>query len=354
MAAPIRVVIIDDSALVRDILGKGLSADPRIEIVGAAGDPFAARDCILRTRPDVLTLDIEMPRMDGVEFLRRLMPHVPIPTVVCSSLTVRGGRTSLDALDAGAVDIVTKPTSNLARGLNGMLNELRTKVKIAATCDVSHWKHRKRDVRPSKLSPKLLAGSTDKVIAIGASTGGTAAISTVIQGLPVTTPGVIVVQHMPANYTRMFADRLNQQCDMTVKEAESGDRIMQGRVLIAPGGLQMRIRRSGGHYLVTCQEGELVNGHAPSVDVLFASVAEYAGPNAVGVILTGMGADGAKGLLKMRLRGAPTLGQNETTCVVYGMPNAANRIGAVENEYPIDEMAESILNRVVAMADVAR
>ncbi len=342
MKKKIRVLIVDDSALVRGILEKGLSLDPGIEIVGTAADPFIARDKILELKPDVLTLDVEMPRMDGVEFLHRLMPNFPIPTIICSSLTPKGGHITLDALSAGAVDVVTKPEADVSRGLTSMLGELRTKIKIASTSNVSHWKHKKTNgVKVS--TKKVLKGSTDKVIAIGASTGGTEAIAQVITQLPVTTPGVVIVQHMPEKFTKMFADRLNQNSMMTVKEACDGDRIMQGTVLIAPGGFHMKVKRSGGIYQVICGQGEKVNGHCPSVEVLFNSVAEYVGVNAVGIILTGMGGDGAKGMLNMRQAGAKTIGQDERSCVVYGMPKVAYEIGAVEKQISIDEIADATI-----------
>ena len=266
----IRVLIVDDSSLVRNILQEGLNQDPAIEVVGVAPDPYIARDKIVELRPDVMTLDVEMPRMDGVEFLRRLMPQYPIPVLMVSSLTQRGKQITIEALEAGAVDFVSKPTSDLARGLQGMMLELRTKVKIAATANVSHWKNR-RLLLPSErtlATNKSLAESTDKVIVIGASTGGTEAITNVISRFPVTMPGIVIVQHMPAGFTRMFADRLNGLCQMTVKEAESGDRIMPGRILIAPGEKQLKISRSGGIYKVSCLEGDKVCGHCPSVEVM--------------------------------------------------------------------------------------
>ena len=341
----IRVLVIDDSSLVRNILSSGLNKDPGIEVVGSAPDPFIARDKIVELKPDVLTLDVEMPRMDGVEFLRRFMPQYPLPVVMVSSLTQRGKQITIEALEAGAVDFVSKPTADLASGLEGMITELCTKVKIASTANVSHWKN-KRALLPSQrelTAPKALAESTDKVIAIGASTGGTEAIKNVISRLPSMTPGIVIVQHMPAGFTTMFADRLNSTCAMLVKEAETGDRVMAGRVLIAPGEKQLKITRSGGFYKVHCQPGEKVSGHCPSVDVMMKSVADHVGKNAIGVMLTGMGADGANSMAEMRQAGARTMAQDEKSCVVFGMPNEAFKRGGAERLVPLDNIASEIL-----------
>lgn len=344
----IRVLIIDDSALVRDILTKGLSADPNIEVVGAAPDVFVGRDMIVERKPDVLTLDIEMPRMDGIEFLQRLMPQFPIPIVVVSSLTQRGKEVTMQALESGAVDFVPKPISDVARGLKEMMIELRTKIKIASTANVSHWKGKKYEkIQKAKyIGSKALAESTDKVIAIGASTGGTEAIRKVIENLPPTMPGIVIVQHMPAGFTKTFSDRLNEISMMQVKEAESGDRVLSGRVLIAPGDYHMKVIRSGGQYQVVCQSGDKVNGHRPSVDVLMHSVAEHVGSNAYGVILTGMGNDGAQGLKAMKDAGAKTIGQDQQSSVVYGMPNVAYQLGAVDKQLPIDKISDGLINLI--------
>jgi two-component system, chemotaxis family, protein-glutamate methylesterase/glutaminase len=362
MSKKIRVLIVDDSALVRDILSQGLSADPNIEVVGTAPDPFVARDKIVELRPDVLTLDVEMPRMDGVEFLRRLMPQYPIPVVMVSSLTQRGKEITMQALEAGAVDFVAKPTSNVAQGLQGMMLELRTKVKIASTANVSHWKAKREELFtgmrsgaaapttaagvPPSTKAKSLSESTDKVIAIGASTGGTEAIRRLIKEFPATTPGMVIVQHMPAGFTKTFADRLNDECAMEVKEAQAGDRVVTGRVLVAPGDMHLKVVRSGGRYEIVLSQEDKVNGHRPSVDVMMKSVAEYAGANACGVILTGMGNDGAQGLKAMRDAGAKTIGQDEATSVVFGMPKVAQEIGAVQTVLPLDKIASAILQAV--------
>lgn len=347
MAKPIRVIVVDDSALVRGILVQGLNMDPAIEVVAAAPDPYIARDQIIKHRPDVLTLDVEMPRMDGVAFLRRLMPQYPLPVVMVSALTQRGKQITLDALEAGAVDFVSKPTTDVARGLNNMLMELRTKVKIASTANVSHWKSKR--AAPSAratLASSALAESTDKVIAIGASTGGTEAIKNVVVPLPAACPGVVIVQHMPAGFTRMYAERLNTLCAMEVKEAETGDRVMPGRILLAPGDYHMTVLRSGGIYRVDCRSGEKVCGHRPSVEVMMKSVAKNVGANAIGVMLTGMGSDGAGGMLAMHEAGARTLAQDEASSVVFGMPKVAFERGGAEKLVPLQKMAGEVLTLV--------
>lgn len=345
----IRVLIIDDSALVRDILSKGLSADPGIEVVGTAPDVYIGRDLIVKLKPDVLTLDIEMPKMDGIEFLKRLMPQYPLPIVVVSSLTQRGKAITIQALESGAVDFVPKPATDVARGLNDMMMELRTKVKIASTANVAHWKNKRIEdsiAKKDAAGSSALSESTDKVIAIGASTGGTEAIRKVIEGLPPSTPGIVIVQHMPKGFTKTFADRLNELSMMQVKEAEDGDRIITGRVLIAPGDFHMKVVRFGGQYKVALNQDDKVNGHRPSADVLMFSVAQHVGANAFGVILTGMGNDGAQGLKAMREAGAATIGQNEASCVVYGMPKVAWDIGAVEQQMHLDDISNGLMKLV--------
>ena len=345
MDKKIRVLVVDDSALVRQLLTQGLALDPQIEVVGAAADPYIARDKIVKLNPDVLTLDVEMPKMDGVEFLRRLMPQYPLPVLMVSALTQRGKRITLEALEAGAVDFVTKPSMDVARGLNVMLAELRAKVKAVSKANVSGWKREKR-ARP-KTTPEMnraLAESTDKVIAIGASTGGTEAIRHIVTQLPSMTPGVVIVQHMPPGFTRMFAERLNEQCQMSVKEAENGDRVMAGRILVAPGDYHMTVRRFGGEYRVDCTDGEKVCGHRPSVEVLFNSVAKNVGSNALGVILTGMGHDGAKGMVAMRQIGGRTIAQDEETSVVFGMPKVAHQLGGAECLMPLQSIAQKVIS----------
>lgn len=344
MSKVIRVLIVDDSALVREILATGLGSDPGIEVVGTATDPFNAKDKILKLRPDVMTLDVEMPKMDGVEFLHQLMPQFPLPVVMVSALTERGQRITLEALEYGAVDFVTKPKSDVANGLQAMMQQLINKVKIASTANVSHWKNgpKRPAVKPRPTRP--LASSTNQMIVIGASTGGTEAIKDVITRFPVNAPGVVIVQHMPAGFTKLFAERMNDLCAMEVREAADGDSIIPGRILIAPGEKQMKVIRSGGSYKVSCKEDSKVNGHRPSVEVLMNSAAGALGKHAVGVMLTGMGGDGAKGLLAMREAGARTLAQDEASCVVFGMPRVAWEIGAAERLVPLNKISNMVLN----------
>ncbi len=352
----VRVLVVDDSAMVREILEKGLSADPDIEVVGKASDVYAARDKIVFLKPDVLTLDVEMPRMDGVEFLRRLMPQYPLPVLMVSSMTKEGGRITMEALQAGAVDFVQKPQANVADGLRSMLAELREKVKAVAQVDVSKWRNLDLDRESLRArnaaarSTSVLSGSTDKVIAIGASTGGTVALHSIIESFPPDMPGTVIVQHMPPVFTKMFAEALDKQSAVEVREARDGDRVIRGQVLIAPGDYHMRVRRSGGVYRVECRHGEKVNGHCPSVDVLFDSVATEVGDNAVGVILTGMGKDGAEGMLNMRRARARCLAQDEASSVVYGMPKEAYECGGAEKLVGLGSMTDEIIKCLRGMA----
>lgn len=343
------MLVIDDSALARKILTDGLSSDPEIEVIGSAPDVYVARDKIVFQHPDVLTLDVEMPRMDGVEFLRRLMPQYPLPVIMVSALTAPGARVTLDALDYGAIDFVLKPTTSFGHNLHQMLDELIAKVKMASTVDVSGWKSEKKRRRRGPEPAAVLTGSTDKVIGIGASTGGTVALTRMIEEFPADMPGTVIVQHMPPKFTMMFAEKLNSIAKVEVKEAEDKDRILTGRVLIAPGGSHLSVVRSGGRYIVRVRDGEKVNGHAPSVDVLFHSLADQVGSNAVGVILTGMGRDGADGLLAMKRNGARTLAQDERTSVVFGMPKEAYVCGGAEELLPIDDIASGVIRRLREM-----
>lgn len=348
MKKTIRVLIVDDSALVRTILFDGLSEDPGIEVVGTAPDAYIARDKIVKLNPDVITLDVEMPGMDGVEFLRHLMPQYPKPVIMVSSLTQKGKRITIEALEAGAVDFVSKPTASVADGISALLLELKTKIKIASIANVSHWKKDRNHIREKKgiIKSSALSESTDKIIAIGASTGGTEAIKRVVTRFPPNIPGIVIVQHMPAGFTTKFAEHLNELCYMEVKEAETGDRIMNGRVLVAPGNYHMTVVRSGGIYKVNCEKGELVNGHCPSVDVLMDSVAKSAGANAVGVLLTGMGRDGAAGMLAMRKAGARNIVQDEESSVIFGMPKEAYVIGGAEKLVSLVDIAPEIIKMV--------
>ncbi|UYO63822.1 chemotaxis response regulator protein-glutamate methylesterase [Acetobacterium wieringae] len=332
----IKVLIVDDSLVFRESLSREISKDPDIEVVGTATDPYMARDLIIKLKPDVLTLDVEMPKMNGIEFLKKLMPQYPLPVIVVSSVS----KNVLDALDAGAVEFVTKPNVTRPGGMASFVNELIIKIKIASTAKVGN---RKSDYTPSRPVTNQGIDTMSKIIAIGASTGGTDAIHTVISGLPRDMPPIIIVQHMPPVFTKLYAERLNNTCELEVKEAEDGDALRPGRVLIAPGNFQMRLAKRGTGYIVKCTQEEKVSGHCPSVDVLFDSVAAVAGKQSVGVILTGMGRDGANGLLKMKKTGAYTIGQDEKSSVVYGMPMVAYNIGAVDKQLPLDRIADEII-----------
>ncbi len=340
----LRVLVVDDSALVRQILTDILSRDSTLEVVGSAAEPYAAWEQIQRLKPDVITLDVEMPRMDGLTFLDKLMRARPLPVLMVSSLTEQGCETTLRALELGAVDFVSKPKVDVARGTSVLGDELVAKVKAAGQARV---RVPKRDGRPAANSPALARPisfrGTYRILAIGASTGGTEALRDVLCALPPDSPGVVIVQHMPERYTRAFADRLNGLTRIRVSEAKDGDRVLPGHALIAPGNFHMLLARSGADYYVRISSADPVNRHRPSVDVLFQSCAEVAGPNTVGVILTGMGDDGARGLLAMRSAGARTIAQNEATCVVFGMPKEAIALGAAEFIEPLSQVAPSAL-----------
>jgi two-component system chemotaxis response regulator CheB len=339
----VRVLIVDDSAVVRKIFTSELSRDPDIEVVGTAPDPFIARDKIVKLKPDVLTLDVEMPRMDGITFLRKLMKHFPIPTVVVSSLTQKGGELAMEALDAGAVEVMCKPGASYSVG--DMSVELIGKIKAASHVKLlkSIESSKSALAKPKKLS---MSKTTNKVVAIGASTGGTQALADVLKVLPANTAGTVIVQHMPENFTRSFANRLNDICDMEVSEARDGDSVTPGRALIAPGNYHMMLNRSGARYYVKVKNGPLVNRHRPSVGVLFQSVAKFAGANAVGVMLTGMGNDGAEGMLQMKQNGAITIAQDEKSCVVFGMPKEAIKLGCVDKIEPLHNIPSQILANI--------
>lgn len=332
----IRVLVVDDSPLFREILSRGLSTDDELEVVDTAKDPYDARDKILKHKPDVMTCDIQMPRMDGIEFIRQLLPQYSLPVIVVSTIS----SAVFDAMNAGAVDFLTKPATVSPDGVKKFIFELIHKVKVASTAKVVKSAEAEIDKAKNYHDEAI----SDKIIAIGASTGGTEAISQVINALPQNMPGIVIVQHIPPVFSRMFAQRIDSTSALSVKEADNGDYLEPGKVLIAPGDKHMRIKKIAGKYRVECFEGEKVNGHCPSVDVLFESVARVAGPNAVGVILTGMGHDGAKGLLEMRRRGARTIGQDEASSVVYGMPKVAYEIGAVEKQAPLSDIARTLLS----------
>ncbi len=352
MTQPIRVLIVDDSALVRDILSVGLSRDKDIEVVGTAADPFEAGEKIPVLKPDVMTLDVEMPRMNGLEFLRRLMPQYPLPVVMVSALTEKGKQLTMDALALGAVDFVAKPKADLAQGMEILLSELIMKIKIAANAKLLRFKTRpdsdtnvvenvqSRNRGAVEGTPRL----SQQVIIIGASTGGTEAVREVVTRFPAETPAVLVVQHMPGGFTRLFANRLGSETVMKSKEAEDGDQLLVGRILVAPGGKQTRVRKDpGGGFAVTVSDEPPINGHAPSVDAAMFSAAKTVGRDTIGVILTGMGADGADALKALRDAGARCLAQDEATSVVFGMPNEAFKRGGAERFVPIGDMAKSIL-----------
>lgn len=324
MGKKIRVLVVDDSRMFREVIGRGISSDPLIEVAAAAGDPFEARDKILLFHPDVITCDVEMPGMNGIEFIRRLLPQYSVPVIMVSSVS----EAVFDAMNAGAVDFVVKPDIQSPRGVETFILELAAKIKTASVARV-----RLRDEGNGKDEPiGNLAHDPDRIIAIGASTGGTEAICSILKAFPPTIPGIVIVQHIPPVFSRMFAERLDNQTRLQVKEARTGDLVGQGKVFIAPGDRHMKIKRLGGGYKVECFEGDRVNGHCPSADVLFESVAKEAGSHAVGIILTGMGYDGARGLMAMRRKGARTLGQDEQSSVVYGMPKVAFDLGAVEKQ----------------------
>ena len=341
----IRVLIIDDSAVVRGMLTEALSKDPHIEVVGSAADPYIAREKIAKLKPDVLTLDVEMPRMDGITFLQKLMAARPMPVVMVSSLTQKGADTTMAAMDAGAIEIVAKPVVDVRKGLGDMTTEIIDKVKAAAQVKMGDYKKRldeRAKSRPKALSQAMIK-TTEKIVAIGASTGGTEALKDVITRMPVNFPGTVIVQHMPEGFTKAFSDRLNGISAMNVAEAKDGDSIIPGRVLIAPGHSHMKVKRSGARYFVDVKPGPLVLRHRPSVEVLFTSVAKYAGANAVGVMLTGMGGDGAGGMLAMKKAGAFNIAQDEKSCVVFGMPKEAIRLGGVDKVVPLSQVPEAIL-----------
>ncbi len=349
MSAPkIHVLIVDDSALVRQTLAEVLSSDPGIEVIATASDPFVAAERIREQVPDVITLDIEMPRMDGLTFLQKIMAQHPIPVVICSSLAEEGAQSALKALEYGAVEIIAKPRVGSKQFLEESRVMLCQAVKAAAAARV-------RPRASHTVEPKLTADSvlsrstgamietTEKVVAIGASTGGTEALKVLLEALPADTAGIVIVQHMPEMFTRAFAARLDGLCQISVKEAEPNDTVLRGRALIAPGNHHMLLKRSGARYYVDIKEGPLVCRHRPSVDVLFRSAARYAGQNAVGVILTGMGDDGANGMLEMKQAGAVTIAQDEKTCVVFGMPHEAIKREAVDRVLPLEVIAGAIL-----------
>jgi len=340
----LKVLIVDDSAIVRKIFTEVISRQPDLEVAGTAPDPYVARDKIVQNRPDVITLDLEMPRMDGLTFLKKIMHYYPLPVIIVSSLTPRGSKMALQALELGAVEVLAKPDGAFSVGELGV--ELVEKIRTAAHVRFTPRKPSESPSSATRLAP--LAQTTDKIIAIGASTGGTEAIKKVLLRLPANTPGVLIVQHMPPKFTTAFAERLNQQCAMEVKEAQDGDSVTTGRVLLAPGNYHMLLKRSGARYFVQVKNGPPVHHQCPSVDVLFNSAAASGGANVIGVILTGMGADGAEGMAAMKERGAYNIAQDEASCVVFGMPKEAIKKGAIHKVLPLTRIPEEIRRVLIA------
>lgn len=361
MNRKVKVLIVDDSASVRQTLSEIMSADSRIEVLGTAADPFAAARRISQQIPDVITLDVRMPKMDGITFLRKIMAQRPIPVVMCSSFTEEGSPPMIEAMDAGAVDIIAKPNVDTRQQLQEAGIRICDTVVAAASARLRLPPGAARNARPHIPEKKLTADvimpppvgtrakvrPTDRVVCIGASTGGTEALSHLLQRLPADTPGIVIVQHMPEHFTLAFANRLDSFCTVEVKEAEDGDPVRPGRVLIAPGNRHMLLQRTGSSYRVCLRDGPLVTRHRPSVDVLFRSAAQYAGPNALGILMTGMGDDGARGLLEMRQSGSSTIAQDEASCVVFGMPKEAIALGAAERILPLDSLAREIIKSAV-------
>jgi len=360
MSNKIKVLIVDDSAVVRQTLSSILSSDPEIEVIGVAADPYFAANKIAHDVPDVITLDIEMPRMDGLTFLRKIMTQHPIPVVIISSLTEKGTETGIRALEYGAVEIITKPKLGTKEFIEESEFRLKYAVKAAAQAKLQRKKKSiRRTQAPVDVKPKLTADAilpksptktsmiktTEKVVVVGASTGGTEALREFLESMPSDSPGIVIVQHMPEHFTRSFAERLNQLCSITVKEAENNDTVIRGRALIAPGNFHLLLKRSGARYYVEVNDGPLVNRHRPSVDVLFRSTAKFAGNNAIGVIMTGMGDDGAKGLLEMHDAGAYTIAQDEASCVVFGMPKEAIKLKAADEILALPKIADRVLKK---------
>jgi two-component system, chemotaxis family, protein-glutamate methylesterase/glutaminase len=355
MTKKIKVLIVDDSAIVRQTLSNILSSDPDIEVMGTATDPFFAAKKMQQEAPDVITLDVEMPRMDGLTFLKKLMSQHPIPVVIISSLTAKGTETGMKALEYGAVEIITKPQMDTKKFIEESRIRLCDAVKAAAMAKI---RRRTLSVNEVTVQPKYSADAilpkitpadssmiktTELVVAVGASTGGTDALRIFLEALPLDCPGIVIVQHMPEHFTKSFANRLNEICAITVKEAENNDTVIRGRALIAPGNHHMLLKRSGAKYFVEIKDGPLVNRHRPSVDVLFRSTARYAGRNSIGIIMTGMGDDGARGLLEMKDAGSYNIAQDEKSCVVFGMPNEAIKLNAAEKILPLDQIAQHML-----------
>ena len=338
----IKVFIVDDSAIVRKIFSEEISKESDMEVIGTAPDPFVARDKIVHHKPDVMTLDIEMPRMDGLTFLKKIMKHYPLPVLIVSSLTPKGGKMAMEALEYGAVDVLSKPGGSYSVG--DMSAQLKEKIRAAARANLNRVSAPTPRQEPTGTITKALTETTQKLIAMGASTGGTEALKEVLVRMPQNSPGIVIVQHMPPLFTTAFAERLNRLCSIEVREGKDGDSVLNGQALIAPGNFHMLMRRSGSRYYVNIKDGPMVHHQRPAVDILFNSVAQYAGANAIGVILTGMGADGAQGMLRMKEGGAKTIAQDEASCVVFGMPKEAIRLGAVDRVVPLELIPQEIIH----------
>ena len=357
MADKIKVMVVDDSAVVRQVVTQAIASDPGIEVIATAQDPVFALEKMRTRWPDVLVVDIEMPRMDGLTFLKKVMAERPTPVIICSSLAEKGAQVTMEALAAGAFTIITKPKMGVKSFLQDSANDIVTAIKSAARANMGAVRRMTAAPTLPMPAPKLTAdamltsqhsganmyGTTDRLVAIGTSTGGTQALEAVLTQLPAVCAGIVIVQHMPEKFTAMFAERLNSLCKLEVREAQNGDRVIPGRALIAPGGRHMMLKRSGAQYYVEVADGPLVNRHKPSVDVLFRSVAQVAGKNALGIIMTGMGDDGARGMKEMHDAGANTVAEDESTCVVFGMPKEAIKLGGVDKVMPLDRIPQEIV-----------
>ena len=351
-----RVLIIDDSALIRSILTEIINKETDLEVVGAAPDPLVAREMIRATNPDVLTLDVEMPKMDGLDFLERLMRLRPTPVIMVSTLTERGAEVTMKALELGAIDFVAKPKVGIASGMAELARDICEKIRVASKARMQRHVAAAPAAAPTgpKVAPKSYSRlSTEKIIAIGSSTGGTEAVKDVLMRMPADSPAIIITQHMPPGFTQSFAARLNGLCKITVSEARDGDRVLPGHAYIAPGGRHMRLERSGANYVIALDDGEPVNRHKPSVEVMFHSVAKNVGPNAIGVMLTGMGKDGALAMLEMKRAGAYNIAQDEASCVVFGMPREAITVGAVDDVLSLSRIADRLRDKLAELGGTA-
>ncbi len=346
MKKDIKVLIVDDSAIVRKIFTSELSREDGISVIGTAPDPYVARDKIVKLKPDVVTLDIEMPRMDGLTFLKKIMRYAPLPVIIVSSLSTKGSKIALEALSYGALEVISKPTT--AYSVGDLSIQLADKIRAVSKIRVSPISIKPQDeiIKKATLKSSALTETTNKIIAIGASTGGTEALTEVLIRMPRNSPGIVIVQHMPAKFTTSFAERLDSLCEMKVKEAKDGDTVRNGEVLLAPGNFHMLLKRSGSRYFVKVKEGPMVHHQRPAADVLFKSVAKYAGSNALGIILTGMGADGAAGLLQMKNAGSKNIAQDEKSCIVFGMPKEAIKIGAIDKIITIKKITQTALDMI--------